>query len=149
MIQGKRLHVAAVYGNFTIMGNEMPADDASVKPVHWVGSSRDDLRGFPEEARRDIGFALSFAQKGDKHSSAKPLKGFKGAGVLEIVEDFHGDTYRAIYTVRFAAAVYVLHTFKKKSKSGIKTPTHELDLVAARLKWARVDYEQWLKDKAT
>jgi phage-related protein len=111
------------------------------KPVHWIGGSRQDLRAFPAEARRDIGFALSFAQAGRKHSSAKPLKGFKGAGVLEIVEDHRGDTYRAIYTVRFAAAVYVLHVFKKKSKSGIATPRHEMELVERRLKVAEADYQ--------
>jgi len=123
------------------MGEERTAD-ALGRPVHWVGSSRDDLRGFPPEARRDIGFALSFAQKGEKHPSAKPLKGFHGAGVLEIVEDCRGATCRAIYTVRFAEAVYVLHAFKKKSKVGIATPKHEIDLVATRLKWAAADYEQ-------
>ncbi len=112
------------------------------KPIHWIGSSRQDLREFPAEARRDIGYALSFAQNGRKHASAKPLKGFKGAGVLEIVEDHRGDTYRAIYTVRFASAVYVLHAFKKKSKSGIATPQHEMELVERRLKAAEADYQQ-------
>jgi phage-related protein len=112
------------------------------KPVHWIGSSREDLREFPAEARRDIGFALSFAQSGKKHPSAKPLKGFKGAAVLEIVEDYRGDTDRAIYTVRFASAVYVLHAFKKKSKSGIATPRHEMELVERRLKAAEADYQQ-------
>ena len=97
---------------------------------------------------REIGYALWFAQMGDKHPSAKPLKGFKGAGVLEIVEDHAGDTYRAVYSVRFAKAIYVLHVFQKKSKSGIKTPKHEVDLIEARLQWARAEYEQWLKEKA-
>jgi phage-related protein len=124
-----------------------PADEPREKPVHWVASSREDLREFPDEARRDIGFALSFAQRGGKHPSAKPLKGFKGAGVLEIVEDRRGDTYRAVYTVRFAEAVYVLHAFKKKSKSGIKTPQHELELIGKRLKMAEADYQRWLKEK--
>jgi phage-related protein len=105
------------------------------------------LREFPAEARRDIGFALSYAQNGEKHPSAKPLKGFKGAGVLEIVEDHRGDAYRAIYTVRFAAAVYVLHAFKKKSKSGIATPRHEMDLVERRLKAAEADYGQRYSEK--
>jgi phage-related protein len=123
------------------------ADSVSEKPVHWVASSRADLREFPEEARRDVGFALSFAQRGEKHPSAKPLRGFKGAGVLEIVEDHHGDTYRAVYTVRFAEAIYVLHAFKKKSKSGIKTPQHEIELIGRRLKLAESDYEQWLTEK--
>lgn len=113
------------------------------RAVCWIGSSRDDLRVFPEEVRREVGYALWFAQKGDKHPSAKPLKGFKGAGVLEIVEDFRGDTYRAVYTVRLANVVYVLHVFQKKSKSGIKTPKHELELIASRLKRAEAEYRQW------
>ena len=78
--------------------------------------------------------------------AAKPLKGFKGAGVLEVIEDHAGDTYRAIYTVRFARAVYVLHAFKKKSKSGIKTPKHEIELIESRLKQAKLDYERWLQE---
>lgn len=117
-----------------------------VKPVYWVGSSRDDVRGFPDEVRREVGFALHFAQRGEKHPSAKPLKGFKGAGVLEVVEDRQGDTYRAVYTVRFANAVYVLHAFKKKSKTGIKTPRHEIDLIESRLKKAKVDYQHGLRE---
>jgi phage-related protein len=121
-------------------------DRPKEKPVRWIGSSREDLREFPVDARRDIGFALWFAQKGRKHSSAKPLKGFKGAGVLEIVEDHRGDSYRAIYTVRFAFAVYVLHALKKKSKSGIATPRHELELVERRLKAAEADYQQRYKE---
>jgi len=129
------------------MAKGSTADELREKPVHWVASSREDLRNFPDEARRDVGFALSFAQKGEKHPSAKPLKGFKGAGVLEIVEDHRGDAYRAVYTVRFARAVYVLHAFKKKSKSGIKTPQHELDLIGKRLKMAEADYRQWLMEK--
>lgn len=112
------------------------------KPIHWVGPSKRDLLAFPVAVRREIGFALYFAQNGEKHPSAKPLKGFAGAGVLEVVEDHRGDTYRAVYTVRFANAVYVLHAFMKKSKSGIRTPTKELDLIEARLKLARQDAEQ-------
>ena len=100
----------------------------------------------PPEVTREIGFALWTAQMGGKHPSAKPLKGFKGAGVLEIVEDFAGDTYRAVYTVRFASAIYVLHIFQKKSKTGIKTPRHEIALIESRLVWAKADYDQWLKE---
>jgi phage-related protein len=118
-----------------------------MKPVHWVGNSREDLKDFPKEARREIGFALQAAQKGDKHPAAKPLRGFRGAGVLEIVEDYHGDTYRAVYTVRLAETIYVLHCFKKKSKSGIKTPKHLIDLIRARLQRAEEDYQQWLKER--
>ena len=118
-----------------------------MKPLHWVGSSKQDLQTFPREARREIGFALDKAQRGGKHPAAKPLQGFGGASVLEIVENHHGDTYRAVYTVRFAEWVYVLHCFKKKSKSGIKTPKQEIELIAARLKSAKEDYEQWQKKK--
>ena len=83
---------------------------------------------------------------GDKHPSAKPLKGFKSAGVLEVIENHAGNTYRAVYTVRFVKAVYVLHVFQKKSKSGIKTPRREIDLIQTRLKTAKTDYERWLKE---
>jgi len=101
--------------------------------VIWIGDSRRKLRKFPEDVQDEVGFALYQAQLGHKHAAAKPLKGYKGAGVLEIVEDSEGDTYRAVYTVRFTDAVYVLHAFQKKSKSGIKTPKHEIDLVHQRL----------------
>ena len=121
-------------------------DVEKVKPVRWMGSSREDVRDFPAETRRDVGYALSFEQRGEKHPSAKPLKGFKGAGVLEIVEDHRGDTYRAVYTVRFAQIVYVLDAFMKKSRSGIKTPKHEIELIERRLKAAEADYTQWEKD---
>lgn len=117
------------------------------KPVRWIGQSRGDLRQFPDEVKRDIGFALAFAQRGEKHPSAKPLKGFGGAGVLEIVEDHRGDTYRAVYTVRFGRILYVLHAFMKKSTSSIKTPRHEIDLIKQRLKTAEADYKQWLKEQ--
>ncbi|MBI3514690.1 MAG: type II toxin-antitoxin system RelE/ParE family toxin [Proteobacteria bacterium] len=113
------------------------------KPVRWVGSSRDDLRDFPEAVRQRVGGALWDAQIGLKAPYAKPLKGFGGAGVLEIVDDSDGDTYRAAYTVRFAGVVYVLHAFQKKSKRGAATPKAELELIERRLKRAKEDYEQW------
>lgn len=122
-------------------------EQTNEKPIRWVGRSRDDLRRFPDEVRRDIGFALDFAQRGAKHPSAKPLKGFGGAGVLEVVEDHRGDTYRAVYTVRFAQFLYVLHAFMKKSTSGIKTPKHEVDLIEQRLKLAEADYKRWKKEQ--
>lgn len=122
-------------------------DPIDEKPAFWIGGSRGDLRGFPDEVRREIGFALSFAQRGEKYPSSKPLKGFKGAGVLEVVEDHRGDTYRAVYTVRFARAVYVLHVFQTKSKSGIATPKHELDLITARLKLAEAHHAQWIAER--
>lgn len=112
-----------------------------IKKLAFVGSTRDDIRKFPEEARQDIGYALFEAQNGQKSESAKPLKGFGGAGVLEIVENFSGDTYRAVYTVKFADIVYVLHCFQKKSKHGIKTPQHDIDLIKRRLKAAEEDYK--------
>jgi phage-related protein len=102
----------------------------------WVGDSLEDLWDFPSAVQREIGFALRRAQDGGKHPDAKPLKGFGGASVLEIVEDHDGDTFRAVYTVRFADAIYVLHVFQKKSKKKIATPKHELELIRARLKEA-------------
>ncbi len=117
------------------------------KPVRWVGSSKEDLSGFPGDVRRRIGGALWEAQIGRKASYAKPLRGFGGAGVLEVVDDFDGDTFRAVYTTRFAKAVYVLHAFQKKSKRGIATPKAELDLIDRRLKRAREDYEQWSRNE--
>src|SRR4051812_4955950 len=118
------------------------AEERELKPVEWVGSSLDDLRGFPEGVQDEIGFALYQAQRGGKRVSAKPLKGFKGAGVLEIVESHEGNAYRAVYTVRFKSAIYVLHAFQKKSKKGIKTPREELDLVQKRLKTAAEHHEE-------
>ena len=112
----------------------MPKDEKQVKPIFWVGSSRDDLRGFPEDVRSLMGYGLYVAQQGGKHPDAKPLKGYRGAGVLEIVESHDGGTYRAVYTVKLAGAVYVLHAFQKKSKKGAKTPKSELDLIKSRLK---------------
>ena len=112
-----------------------------LKPVKWISSSCDDLRRFPEEVQQVMGFALYLAQLGKKHPDAKPLKGFKGSGVLEIVENLDGDTYRAVYTVKFAEIVYVLHAFQKKSKHGIATPKQDIDLIESRLKRAKEDYE--------
>ena len=124
-----------------------PEDEPSPKPVRWVGSSRDDLRAFPEEVRNRVGGALWEAQLGRKAPYVKPLKGFGGAGVLEVVDDFDGDTYRAVYTVRFAGVVYVLHAFQKKSKRGIATPRQEMVLITQRLQRAREDYEQWQSEQ--
>jgi phage-related protein len=106
------------------------------KPLEWIGSSHKDLMALPAEVRRFFGFALSLAQAGDKHDAAKVLMGFGGAGVLEVVEDDIGGTYRAVYTVKFAEAVFVLHCFQKKSKRGIATPKEEMDIIHARLKIA-------------
>jgi phage-related protein len=103
------------------------------------------LRTFPGEVKDSIGFALYVAQQGGKHSDAKPLRGFSGAGVLEIIEDHRGDTYRAVYTVRLAGRVYVLHAFQKKSKIGIETPKAEINLIKSRLKRAEEEHAAWLK----
>ncbi len=94
----------------------------------------EDLKEFPEEVRGEVGYALYLAQTGSRHPNAKPLKGFGGARVLEIVEDYAGDTYRAVYTVKLAGIVYVLHAFQKKSKQGIATPKRDIDLIKERLK---------------
>lgn len=119
--------------------------DVQPKPVRWIGSSKEDLKRFPEEVRRRVGGALWDAQIGLKAPYAKPLRGFGGAGVLEVMDDFESDTYRAVYTVRFAGVVYVLHAFEKKSKRGIATPKPEMDLIQQRLKRAQEDYAQWSK----
>lgn len=120
-------------------------DDASTpKPVRWIGGSPDDLRAFPEAVRLRVGGALWEAQLGRKAGWAKPLKGFGGAGVLEVVDDHDGDTYRAVYTVRFAGVVYVLHAFQTKSKRGIATPARDLAMIEQRLRRAREDHDQWL-----
>jgi phage-related protein len=110
------------------------------KPLFWIGSAKSDLLEFPEAVKDEIGVALSVAQFGGKHPGAKPWKG-EGAGVLEIVQDYRGDTYRAVYTVKFENAAYVLHAFQKKSPKGIKTARTDVELVSQRLKAASEDYE--------
>ena len=109
----------------------------SPKPITWLGDSLERLRDFPEEVKDDVGAALMWAQMGDKHADAKPRQGFGGASVLEIVENHDGDTYRAVYTVRFKERIYVLHCFQKKSKKGRETPKHDIDLIEERLEQAR------------
>ncbi|CUX07072.1 Tad [Agrobacterium fabacearum S56] len=106
------------------------------RPLEWIGSSHKDLMQLPADVRKSVGFALHFAQHGEQHPASKVLKGFGGAGVLEVVENDVGGTYRAVYTVRFEEAVFVLHCFQKKSKSGIATPKADMDVVRARLKMA-------------
>lgn len=106
------------------------------KPLIWVGSTRRDFREMPGEVKSHMGYALYVAQMGGKHRDAKPLKGFGGAGVVEIVKDHRGDAFRAVYTVRLRGAVYVLHVFQKKAKSGRETPKPDIALVAARLREA-------------
>jgi len=116
--------------------------DEELKVVRWVGSSQKDLRSFPPEVRRDVGHALYAAQKGEIDPAAKPLKGFGGHSVMEIVAPFDGNTWRAVYTVRFRDTVYVLHAFQKKSKSGIATPKAEIDLIRQRLAAAVRHYKE-------
>jgi phage-related protein len=119
------------------MARELAKDE---RPVAWVGSAKRDFMEFPDSVLAEMGNALGVAQFGGKHPSAKPWKG-EGAGIFEIVEDFKGDTYRAVYTVRFREVVYVLHAFQKKSPRGSKTAKGDVDLIGQRLKIARADYE--------
>jgi len=108
-----------------------------LKPLFWVGSSKKDLMEMPAPVVDVVGYALYLAQNGHKHQQAKPLKGFGSAGVLEVVEDYDGSTYRAVYTVKFSNGVYVLHCFQKKSRKGIETSKQDKDMIEARLKVAR------------
>jgi len=112
-----------------------------LRPLFWVASSKRDYREFPARVQHALGFELFLAQTGQHPPSAKPLKGF-GSGTVELVEDFDGNAYRAVYTVRFNEAVYVLHAFTKKSKRGIKTPQRDIDLIKRRLKDAEHDHAQ-------
>jgi len=116
------------------------------KLVHFLGSAQVDLRKFPEGARKEIGFSLYLAQQGDKSHYAVPMVGFGGAKVLEVAICESGEAYRAVYTVKFAEAIYVLHAFQKKSKKGSETPKPDMNLIRARLKAAErhyvINYEQ-------
>jgi phage-related protein len=115
-------------------------EKANLKRIDWIGSSKENIADFPEEVRQDVGYALFIAQKGGKSPDAKPLKGFAGASVLEVIEDFRGGTYRAVYTVRFKDVIYVLHCFQKKSHHGIETSPRDIELIKQRLKEAeRID----------
>ena len=118
------------------MSNPLPH-----KPLMWVGSAKRDLDAMPEDVKDLFGHPIDMAQAGSKHPDAKVMTGFGSAGVLEVVEADHGDTCRAIYTVRFSGWVYVLHCFQKKSKNGIKTPKADMDLIHTRLKAAKLNVE--------
>jgi phage-related protein len=107
-----------------------------LRPVIWVGTSRRDLRAFPSPVQDHVGYALYIAQRGSRHRDAKPLTGYGGTGVVEVVKDFRGDTFRAVYTVRYAGTVYVLHAFQKKSKTGRETPQRDIEMVKRRLREA-------------
>lgn len=119
-------------------------DDPPLKPVIWVGSSRRDLREFPDPVQDHMGYALYVAQRGGKHRDTKTLRGFSGSGVVEVFKDFRGDTFRAVYTLRYTDAVYVLHAFQKKSKTGRETSQRDIDLIKQRLREA----EQIAKEKS-
>jgi phage-related protein len=121
------------------MVTDLPAAN---KPVVFIASARDDLRRLPKPVSYVFAYAILLAELGDKHPDAKPLKGFGGAGVLEVVENYDGDTYRAVYTVKFEGVVYVLDAFQKKSKKGSKLPKVDLDRIKTRLKTAESHYEQ-------
>lgn len=116
-------------------------DAHGLKPCLWVGSSKKDLQAFPDRVKRDMGTALMYAQAGSRAESAKQFKG-SGSGVIELVEDHDGDTYRCVYLLRLKGVVYVLHAFQKKSKIGIKTPQKDVDLVKSRIKLAEEDYKK-------
>jgi len=118
-----------------------------MKPIVWVGSSLGDLRELPEEVQRGIGRALKVAQQGDRPASAKPLTGFGGASVLEIRDNHDGDTFRAVYTVRFAERLYVLHVFQKKSRHGIQTASQDVNLIRGRLRAAEDLHQEWLSQQ--
>ncbi len=116
--------------------------DRDLKPIRWIGASLRELRCFPRAVRREIGQALYTAQQGGIDPAAKPLRGFGGASVLEIVAAEHGDAWRAVYTVRFQDAIYVLHVFQKKSKKGVATPMREIELIRRRLAEAERDHRE-------
>ena len=116
--------------------------DAQDKPLIWIGTSRKDLQGFPDEVKRVVGYALRVAQQGGKHQDSKPLKGYGGAGVVEVVESYEGNAYRTVYTVIFDDALYVLHAFEKKSTKGIATSPRDLALIRQRLQEAQAVHAQ-------
>lgn len=118
-----------------------------IKRLFWIASSKEDLEEFPKEIKNTILFALGLAQKGEKHASAKPFKGFKGTSVMEIVQRGENATFRVLYAIKLEHAVYVLHSFQKKSKQGIKTPKQDVDLIYSRYKRALAHHEEFKKNK--
>jgi phage-related protein len=145
-----RLHIQNLPNDGRSGVTAMPDEEneASHSPLLWAASSWRDLKALPRPVRRLFGYALWQAQLGGRHEDAKILQGFGGGGVLEVVEGFRGSTYRAVYTVRFAGAVIVIHVFQKQSKKGIKTPRREIELIRERLKLAREIYEDWCNAQA-
>ena len=120
----------------------MPARDAELRPVFWMGSSRRDLKAFPEEVQDEMGWALRDAQFGGRRLNTRVLHGFRGASVLEVVDEYRGDAYRVVYRVRFPEAVYVIHAFQKKSKHGVETRQHERGVIDTRLRAAELHYHK-------
>lgn len=118
-------------------------DTDKEKPLTWIGTSKTDLQNLPQKVQRTVGYALYLAQLGLEHINAKPLSGFGGRGVLEVIEDNTGGTYRAVYTIKFKEAVYVLHAFQKKSKRGKETPREEMEVIKKRLKIAEQEHKAW------
>ncbi len=119
----------------------------AIKPLEWVGSSKRDLIDFPEQMRKEVGHALHLAQAGEKPANAKPLRGFGGAGVLEVVASYDGNAFRAVYTVKFAKAIFVLHAFQKKATRAIETPKVDIELIKQRLNLAAEQYQQLYEGK--
>ncbi len=113
------------------------------KPLDWIGSSKKNLQELPKEIQREIGHSLHLAQIGQEDSDSKPLKGFGSANVREIIRNDSEGTYRAVYTLEFKDIIYVLHVFKKKSKTGIETPKQEMELIRNRIKMAQCIYKEW------
>jgi phage-related protein len=132
---------------FPHIGYSYNVADEEIKPVEWLGSSHKDLCDMPEPVRKDLGYALYLAQIGAKHVDARPLLGFGGAGVMEVVERYDTNAYRAVYTVRFEEAVYVLHVFNKKSTSGIGIPRPDMNVIRTRLTEARERHDDHVKKK--
>lgn len=118
-------------------------ENAMIKPIIWVGSSKNDLVKMASKVKTNFGYALYQAQKGEYPEIAKVLSGFGGASIIELIEDDRGDTFRAVYTVKFPSAIFVLHVFQKKSKKGISTPKKDIELIRSRLKIAEAMYKEW------
>lgn len=125
----------------------MGAGDRPLRPLGWIGSSFKDLLALPAPVVRVFGYALYRAQRGEAAGHTKALKGFGGGSVLEVVEDFDGNAYRAVYTVRYREIVYVLHVFQKKSKTGAATPKADIELIRMRLKAAEQEYQRWRRSE--
>lgn len=118
------------------------------KPIIWIGPTLKDLKEFPEDVKDVVGYSLDAAQRGEKADNVKPLSSIvKGGRIFEVIDDYYGDTYRAVYTVKFEKAIYALHAFKKKSKSGIATPKPDIDVIKVRYKRAELHYKVNYSDK--